>query len=84
MNERGLKILVRKNLFPGLKSHELNFCEHCIYGKQQRVSFMRGFHERKTKILELVYFDVCGPINAKYLGGASYFITIIDDVSRKV
>ena len=34
MSERGLKILVGKNLLPGLKSHELNFCEHCIYGKQ--------------------------------------------------
>ena len=84
MSERGLKILVGKNLLPGLKSHELNFCEHCIYGKQQRVSFMRGFHERKTHILELVYSDVCGPINVKSLGGASYFVTFIDDASKKV
>ena len=28
MSERGLKILVGKNLLLGLKSHELNFCEH--------------------------------------------------------
>ena len=45
---------------------------------------MKGFHERKTNILELVYFDVCGPINVKSSGGASYFVTFIDDASKKV
>ena len=28
MSERGLKIIVGKNLLLGLKSHELNFCKH--------------------------------------------------------
>lgn len=84
MSERGLKILVGKNLILGLKSHQLNFCEHCIYGKQQKVSFMRGCHEREANILELVYSDVCGLINVKSLGGASYFVTFIDDASKKV
>lgn len=47
-------------------------------------SFIRGFHESKTSILELVYCIVCEPINIKTLGGASYFVTFIDDASRKV
>ena len=34
MSERGLRILVGKNILPGLKSHEINFCEHYIYGNQ--------------------------------------------------
>lgn len=58
MSERGLKILIGKNILPGLKSLELNFYEHCIYGKQRRVLFMRGCHERKMKILEFVGFMI--------------------------
>ena len=60
MSEKGLKILVGKNLLPGLRSYELDLCGHCIYGRQCRVSFMRGGHERKNNRLELVHFDVFG------------------------
>ena len=84
MSEKGLKILLDKNLFPGLKSFELDLCEHCIYGRQRRVSFMRRGHERKSDLLELVHSDVFGPVNVKSLGGAAYFVTFIDDASRRV
>ena len=30
MSEKGLKILVGKNLLLGLKSYNLDLCEHCI------------------------------------------------------
>uniref|UniRef100_A0A2N9IN96 Integrase catalytic domain-containing protein n=1 Tax=Fagus sylvatica TaxID=28930 RepID=A0A2N9IN96_FAGSY len=33
---------------------------------------------------DLVYFDVCGPIEVESLGGNRYFVTFIDDASRKV
>ena len=84
MSEKGLKILVGKNILPGLRSYELDLCEHCIYGRQRRVSFMRGGHERKKNLLELVHSDVFGLVNVKSLGGASYFVTFIDDASRNV
>ena len=71
MSEKGLKILVGKSLLPGLKSYNLDLCEHCIYGRQIRVSFLRSGHERKTNLLELVHSDVFGPLNIKSLGGAS-------------
>eukprot|EP00253_Pinus_taeda_P023266 PITA_23266 len=83
MSEKGLKILVGKNLLPGLKSYKIDFCEHCIYGRQRRVSFLRGGHGRKKNVLELVHSDVFGLVNIKSLGGASYFVTFIDDASRK-
>ena len=84
MNEKGLKILVGKNLLPGLKLYNIDLCEHCIYGRQRRVSFFRGGHVRKKNVLELVHSDVFGPVNIKSLGGASYFVTFIDDASRMV
>uniref|UniRef100_A0A2N9GFS8 Integrase catalytic domain-containing protein n=1 Tax=Fagus sylvatica TaxID=28930 RepID=A0A2N9GFS8_FAGSY len=33
---------------------------------------------------DLVYSDVCGPIEVESLGGNRYFVTFIDDASRKV
>ena len=48
------------------------------------VSFIRGGHDRKKNVLELIHSDVFGPVNIKSLGGASYFVTFIDDASRKV
>ena len=35
-----------------------------------------------TKILVLVYTDVCGPFNVQARDGYIYFITFIDDYSR--
>lgn len=34
--------------------------------------------------LELIHTDVCGPIEKKSIGGASYFVTFIDDMTRRV
>ena len=33
-------------------------------------------------MLDLVYGDVCGPMNTETLGGARYFVSFIDDYSR--
>ena len=33
MSEKGMKILHSRNLLPGLKNIDLDFCENCIYGK---------------------------------------------------
>jgi hypothetical protein len=35
-------------------------------------------------VLDLVYSDVCGPFEVESLGGNRYFLTFIDDASRKV
>ncbi len=39
---------------------------------------------RATKPLEIVHSDVCSPMKTTSLGGAKYFVTYIDDFSRKV
>ena len=84
MSDKGLKILVRKKIIQGMKSYDLSLCDHCIYGKQLRVEFRRGGHERKKKLLELVHSNVFGPININPLGGASYYVSFIDDACKKV
>ena len=35
-------------------------------------------------ILDYVHFDVQGPVRELSLGGSQYFVTFIDDFSRKV
>jgi transposase InsO family protein len=35
-------------------------------------------------VLDLVYSDVCGPFEVESLGDNRYFLTFIDDASRKV
>ena len=37
---------------------------------------------RSNELLELVYADVCGPINIRDYGGYKYFITLTNDHSR--
>jgi hypothetical protein len=33
MSEKGMQILHKRNLLPDLKQIDLDFCEHCVYGK---------------------------------------------------
>jgi hypothetical protein len=41
MSEKGVQILHKINLLPDLKQIDLDLCEHCVYGKQKRVIFLR-------------------------------------------
>ena len=85
ISEKGLKALVSKDVLGDLKKAELERCSHCMAGKQTRVSFQKhGPTKKKSELLELVHTDVCGPLKVRTLGGASYFLTFIDDCSRKV
>ena len=59
-------------------------CEGCIEGKQQRLPFSVEGATLATKPLEIVHFDVCGPMKTTSMGAAKYFVTFIDDFSRKV
>jgi hypothetical protein len=83
MSEKGLKVLVDRKLLPSLKSLNLNLCKHCIYGKQSRQKFKTGRHSSKG-VLDYIHSDVWGPSPTVSYGGSSYFVTFIDDFSRKV
>ncbi|WVY90442.1 hypothetical protein V8G54_035956 [Vigna mungo] len=83
MSEKGLEILAKDHL-QSIKGKPLELCEDCLAGKQRRVSFRRAESgRRKDHILDLVHSDVC-LTSEKSLGGAQYFVTFIDDHSRKL
>jgi hypothetical protein len=83
MSEKGMQILQKRNLLPDLKQIDLDFCEHCVYGKQKRVRFLRVEKEKKNERLELVHTDVWGPAQVSSLGGSHYYVNFIDDATRK-
>ncbi|CAL9017851.1 unnamed protein product [Prunus brigantina] len=85
MSEKGLQILAKREALTGMKKcMPLKSCTHCLAGKQHRTSFQHGHAQRKPNVLDVVYSDVCGPMTTSTLGGARYFVTFIDDHSRKV
>lgn len=82
---KGLKTLYEKNMVEGLPNinNPIEMCEDCIVGKQHRDSFPRGKAWRAEQRLQLLHSDICGPINPTSNGNKRYFITFIDDYSRK-
>ena len=84
MSEKGLQVLSKKELLAGIKGTPLKTCVHCFHGNQNRISFRRNIASRKSHVLDLVHLDVCGPLKVRTLGGDLYFVTFIDDHSRKV
>ena len=60
------------------RSLDFHFCEHCVYEKENRVSFPSGA-KRANKILELVHSDVFGPFSVPSLGTFVSYVSFIDE-----
>ena len=57
-------------------------CRGCALGKNTKGSFLKS--ERRSKgILYLVHSELCGPMTVTSLGGYNYYVTFLDDHSRK-
>ncbi|KAG8503271.1 hypothetical protein CXB51_001260 [Gossypium anomalum] len=82
MSENGMVELSKRGLLDGQGICKLNFCEHCVFGKQKRVRFTRGIHNMKG-MLEYIHSDLWGPSRVPSRGGANYMLIFIDDFSRK-
>jgi GAG-pre-integrase domain len=85
LHHGGLKELAKKNMMHGLPDmdYEVKFCEECVLGKQTRTSFQKKAEYRAKHTLELIHTDICGPITPESFSGKRYFISFIDDFSRK-
>ncbi len=83
MGERGMLELHRRNLLKGMKTCKLDFCKYCVLGKQTKVQFKTATHKTEG-ILDYVHSDVWGPVRIASRQGHHYFVTFIDDFSRKV
>ncbi|KAH9697287.1 hypothetical protein KPL71_023550 [Citrus sinensis] len=83
MSLRGLKELQKQGVLGSSQISELDFCEDCVLGKATRNSFGKSVHSTKG-ILEYIHSDLWGPAQTMSLGGNTYFLSLIDDYSRRV
>ena len=81
MSERGMQILSKEGLLGGYKINDLEFYEHCIFGKLHRTKFPKAVHSTKGT-LDYIHSDCWGPSHVEAIGGYRYFVTFIDDFSR--
>jgi hypothetical protein len=85
LNFGGLNLLHTKDMvkvFPLIEKIEI-ICEGFIFGKKHRESFLVGKLDRGKTPLEIVHLDIFGPMQTPSIGGTTYFLTFIDDFSRK-
>jgi hypothetical protein len=83
IGEKGLRTLHNKGMVEGMYNITLDFdlCEHCLYGKHNRVIFPSGA-TREKGILELIHSDVFGVVPVPSLAKSVYYVSFIDDFSR--
>ena len=67
---------------PWVHEEKHNHCKGFDLGKNMRNPFPHSEHNSKDP-LDLVHSDVCGPMSVHLFSGYSYYITLIDDYSRK-
>jgi hypothetical protein len=58
-------------------------CVPCLQGKHHRSPFPKD-SKRDANLLDLIHSDLCGPMENDSLGGSRYFLTLIDDHSKKI
>ena len=86
LGHAGLKELAKKDLiaFDGeSEEDELRSCEECILGKSKKLPYAAKKHT-SSKPLEYAHADIWGPSPIQSMGGGRYFLSIIDDFSRKI
>jgi len=86
LNFRDLKSMQKYGMVSGLPEIHVptEVCEECVQAKQHRNNFSKNAGSKTKNVLEVVYSDVCGPIQVESTGGNKYFVTFIDDFSRKL
>ncbi|WP_139158356.1 DDE-type integrase/transposase/recombinase, partial [Enterobacter cloacae complex sp. GF14B] len=87
VNEQRLRSMQSKQIVKGLPKFKVDgmhkVCAACQFGKQSKGSFP---HERNVckKPLEVVHTDVWGPTDTASIHGCRYYVSFIDDHTRKV
>jgi hypothetical protein len=83
IREKDLRLLHGRGMVEGMSncSLDFDFCEHCVYGKQNRVGFP-SCATREEGLLRLVHNDVFVPVSVPSLGKSMYYVSFMDEFSR--
>ncbi|KAL0456583.1 UNVERIFIED_CONTAM: Retrovirus-related Pol polyprotein from transposon TNT 1-94 [Sesamum latifolium] len=85
MSSKGLDLLHKQGMLKE-KCDNISFCDDCILGKHHKVQFPSSSSQKPSSsscILDYIHADVWGPANVPTHGGNRYFLSIIDNYSRK-
>jgi hypothetical protein len=66
---------------PKFKVDHEGVCNRCAQGKNIKNHFPK--RDNKAGVLELIHSDVCGPMPSTSISGYVYYVSFIDDYSRK-
>lgn len=83
MGEKGLKELSKQGLLCGDNIGDMKLCELCTLGKAKKHSYGTSKHISKVA-LDYAHADLWGPAKTATRNGGKYFLSIIDDYSRKL
>ena len=85
LNYRSLQNLCKENMVTGLPmvSCRDGVCSGCVLEKHHRDSFEKRASWHASAPLQLVHSDLCGPLPVASFSGYKYFLTFIDDFSRR-
>ena len=67
---------------PVFSTEHQDVCKGCALGKYTKTVFPSS-DSRVAGVLDLIHTDVCGPMSTASLCGYEYYVTCIDDFSRK-
>jgi len=83
LHHRALKLL-RKIVtrVPESSMKHDDVCRGCVLRKFAKAIFPRS-DRRANGVLQLIHSDICIPLSTRSLRGYEYFVTYIDDFSRK-
>uniref|UniRef100_A0AAV1VJV4 Polyprotein n=1 Tax=Peronospora matthiolae TaxID=2874970 RepID=A0AAV1VJV4_9STRA len=63
------------------KPNGSSVCRGCQEGKMVQKPFPSNRDKRTYNTFEMLHFDICGPMEEKYLGGSKYLLLIVDEAS---
>ena len=67
---------------PEFSTRPGDVCRGCALGKYTKTTFLCS-DSRSVGTLDLIHSDLCGPMTSVSLRGYKYYVTFIDDHSRK-
>ncbi|PNX61529.1 retrovirus-related Pol polyprotein from transposon TNT 1-94 [Trifolium pratense] len=71
LNFKDLNLLQKSKMVTGLPNLQVpeEICEECVQSKQHKGSFSKYAVSKTNCVLEVVYSDVCGPMQVNSIGG---------------
>ncbi|XP_058784549.1 uncharacterized protein LOC131659361 [Vicia villosa] len=70
-------------LYPQITCNNKDVYDICHFAKQKKLPFNSSL-PKAEHVLELIHFDIWGPISTNFIHGHRYFLTILDDFNRFV